>query len=214
VTATKTSTKSARGALTAAAEATAAAGAALNAAENDVTAAQKNADDLQQAFIDGQTTIATGDATFTRAQMDKTLEAIDKAKLDVDWANLQQKAAEAAYFRATEAEVVARRVVVAEEYVEAKRRDADPATRVNVLQSELPGLIAEFLELVTARDAHHARLVQEVQLFPEDERASVRIAAGNSHLAVDGQTGTWPVVVRTSAFVDILRTAGLEIGGR
>jgi hypothetical protein len=214
MTTTKTSMKSAREALTAATEATTAAGDALNAADAAVTAAQKNADDLQAAFIDGQTTGAAGDGEYTRAQMEKTLAAIDKAKLDVDWAHLQRRAAEAAYFRATDAEARAHRAVVAEEYIEAHRQHFDSDTRVNRLQADLPGLIAEFLELVDARDAQHDRLAQEFQHFPEAERAAVKIAAGQGHLAPRGQTGSWPVNVRTRELVDILKTAGLEIGGR
>jgi hypothetical protein len=84
---------------------------------------------------------------------------------------------------------------------------------VNKLQAELPSLIGEFIELVEARDAQHARLAQEFQHFTEDERANINIPAGQPVVG-RGQTGAQPVYVRTQALIDILKAAGLEVGGR
>ena len=103
--------------------------------------------------------------------------------------------------------------MTAEAYIEAHRQHNDPDTRVNAFQAELPGLITEFLELVEARDALHARLLKSSSTSQKTSaRPSTSLRANPSRGVA--KTGTWPVFVRTRALVDILKAAGLEVGGR
>ena len=160
-----------------------------------------------QAIADAVT--GTGD----RATADAARERVEKLRGDFEWAQVELQAAESAMSRAYDNMARAHRGVIAQEYLAAHKTHNDAKARVNVLQAELPGLIAEFVELVEARDALHARLAQELQHLTEDERATVNIPAGQPVVGV-GQTGTRPVFVRTPALVDILKAAGLEVGGR
>ena len=148
--------------------------------------------------------IATADAARAR---------VEQLRRDHEWAQVELQAAERATGLAYDDVVRARRGVTAEEYLAAHAAHNDKSTRVNKLQAELPSLIAEFIELVEARDAQHARLAQEFQHFTEDERANINIPAGQPVVG-RGQTGTQPVYVRTPALIDILKAAGLEVGGR
>jgi len=151
--------------------------------------------------------------TGDRATADAARERVEQFRRDHDWAQVELQAAERATGLAYDDVVTARRGVIAEEYLAAHAEHNNPKTRVNKLQAELPSLIAEFIELVEARDAQHARLAQEFQHFTEDERANINIPAGQPVVG-RGQTGTQPVFVRTQALLDVLKQAGLEVGGR
>jgi len=151
--------------------------------------------------------------TGDRATADAARERVEKLRRDHEWAQIELQAAEQATGRAYDEVVTARRGVTAEEYLAAHKAHNDKSTRVNKLQAELPSLIGEFIELVEARDAQHARLAQQLQHLTADERATVNIPAGQPVVGV-GQTGPRPVFVRTPALVDILKAAGLEVGGR
>ena len=151
--------------------------------------------------------------TGDRATADAARERVEKLRRDHEWAQIELQAAEQATGRAYDEVVTARRGVIAEEYLAAHAEHNNPKTRVNKLQAELPSLIGEFIELVEARDAQHARLAQEFQHFTEDERANINIPAGQPVVG-RGQTGTQPVYVRTPALIGILKAAGLEVGGR
>ena len=93
------------------------------------------------------------------------------------------------------------------------RRHQQPGLKGEQVAGRVAGSHRRVLALIEARDEQHSRLAQEFQAFPPDQRANIEIPAGQ-HLAGRGQTGTWPVYVRTRALVDILKTAGLEVGGR
>ena len=151
--------------------------------------------------------------TGDRATADAARARVEQLRRDHEWAQVELQAAERATGLAYDDVVRARRGVTAEEYLAAHAAHNDKSTRVNKLQAELPSLIAEFIELVEARDAQHARLAQEFQHFTEDERANINIPAGQPVVG-RGQTGTQPVYVRTPALIDILKAAGLEVGGR
>ena len=69
--------------------------------------------------------------------------------------------------------VVARRGVIAEQYLAAHKTHNDPKTRVNVLLAQLPDLLAELIPLVEARNALHRRLGQEFWHMPHDERPTL-----------------------------------------
>ena len=203
-----------REAVAVAQSATDAAIAATAAADEGVAAAEQALAAAEAAVIDTLAEVAiTSDSGGARSRISKARADVEKARDDVEVAHLMRQAADVAYSRAADDAARAQRAITAEAYLEALRRHNDPNSRVNKLQAELPGLIAEFLELIEARDEQHSRLAQEFQAFPADERANIEIPAGQ-HLAGRGQTGTWPVYVRTRALVDILRTAGLEVGGR
>jgi len=196
---------------------------ALAAAEARYRSAQAAADAAhavasRQALDDAETAAvqAIADAvsgTGDRATADAARERVEKLRRDHEWAQIELQAAERATGLAYDDVVRARRGVIAEEYLAAHAEHNNPKTRVNKLQAELPSLIAEFIELVEARDAQHARLAQEFQHFTEDERANINIPAGQPVVG-RGQTGTQPVYVRTPALIDILKAAGLEVGGR
>ena len=151
--------------------------------------------------------------TGDRATADAARARVEQLRRDHEWAQVELQAAERATGLAYDDVVRARRGVTAEEYLAAHAAHNDKSTRVNKLQAELPSLIAEFIELVEARDAQHARLAQEFQHFTEDERANINIPAGQPVVG-RGQTGAQPVYVRTQALIDILKAAGLEVGGR
>jgi len=151
--------------------------------------------------------------TGDRATADAARERVEKLRRDHEWAQIELQAAERATGLAYDDVVRARRGVTAQEYLAAHAAHNDKSTRVNKLQAELPSLIGEFIELVEARDAQHARLAQEFQHFTEDERANINIPAGQPVVG-RGQTGTQPVYVRTPALIGILKAAGLEVGGR
>jgi len=151
--------------------------------------------------------------TGDRATADAARARVEQLRRDHEWAQVELQAAERATGLAYDDVVRARRGVTAEEYLAAHAAHNDKSTRVNKLQAELPSLIGEFIELVEARDAQHARLAQEFQHFTEDERANINIPAGQPVVG-RGQTGTQPVYVRTPALIDILKAAGLEVGGR
>ena len=188
--------------------------AATAAADEGVAQAEQGLAAAEAAVIDTLAEAAiTSDSGGARSRISQARADVEKARDDVEVAHLMRQAADVAYARAVDDAGRAQRAVTAEAYLEALRRHHDPTSRVNELQTELPGLITEFLELVEARDEQHARLAQEFQHFPEDERANVKIPAGQ-HLTGRGQAGTWPVFVRTPALVDILKAAGLEVGGR
>ena len=188
--------------------------AATAAADEGVTQAEQALAAAEAAVIDTLAEAAvTSDSGGARSRITKARADVEKERDNVEVAHLMRQAADVAYARAVDDAGRAQRAVTAEAYLEALRRHNDPSSKVNKLQAELPHLISEFLELIEARDEQHARLAQEFQHFPEDERANVKIPAGQ-HLAGRGQTGTWPVYVRTRALVDILKAAGLEVGGR
>ena len=168
-------------------------------------------DDAEAAAAQAIADAVTG--TGDRATADAARERVEKLRRDHEWAGVELQAAEQAMSRAYDNMARSHRGVIAQEYLAAHKTHNDAKARVNVLQAELPGLIAEFLELVEARDAQHARLAQELQHLTEDERATVNIPAGQPVVGV-GQTGPRPVFVRTPALVDILKAAGLEVGGR
>jgi len=151
--------------------------------------------------------------TGDRATADAARARVEQLRRDHEWAQVELQAAERATGLAYDDVVRARRGVTAEEYLAAHAAHNDKSTRVNKLQAELPSLIGEFIELVEARDAQHARLAQEFQHFTEDERANINIPAGQPVVG-RGQTGAQPVYVRTQALIDILKAAGLEVGGR
>ena len=151
--------------------------------------------------------------TGDRATADAARARVEQLRRDHEWAQVELQAAERATGLAYDDVVRARRGVTAEEYLAAHAAHNNKSTRVNKLQAELPSLIAEFIELVEARDAQHARLAQEFQHFTEDERANINIPAGQPVVG-RGQTGAQPVYVRTQALIDILKAAGLEVGGR
>ena len=188
--------------------------AATAAADEGVTQAEQALAAAEAAVIDTLAEAAvTSDSGGARSRITKARADVEKARDNVEVAHLMRQAADVAYARAVDDAGRAQRAVSIVEYLEAHRQHNDPDTRVNRLQAELPGLIAEFLELVEARDALHARLAQELQHLTEDERATVNIPAGQPVVGV-GQTGPRPVFVRTPALVDILKAAGLEVGGR
>ena len=196
---------------------------ALSAAEARYRSTQAAADAAhaaasRQALDDAETAAvqAVADAvsgTGDRATADAARARVEQLRRDHEWAQVELQAAERATGLAYDDVVRARRGVTAEEYLAAHAAHNDKSTRVNKLQAELPSLIAEFIELVEARDAQHARLAQEFQHFTEDERANINIPAGQPVVG-RGQTGTQPVYVRTPALIDILKAAGLEVGGR
>jgi murein L,D-transpeptidase YcbB/YkuD len=175
------------------------------------TSSRQALDDAEAAAAQAIADAVTG--TGDRATADAARERVEKLRRDHEWAAVELQAAERAMGRAHDAIVRARRGVIAEEYLAAHKTHNDPKARVNVLQAELPGLVAEFVELAEARDALHARLAQEFQHLTADERAAVNIPTGQPVVGV-GQTGPRPVFVRTPALVDILKAAGLEVGGR
>jgi hypothetical protein len=70
----------------------------------------------------------------------------------------------------------AHRAVIAQEYLAAHKEHNDPATRVNVLLSQLTDIVAELVPLVDARDQLHRRLAQEYWLLPADEKSRFRRA--------------------------------------
>ena len=174
-------------------------------------ASRRELDDAEAAAVQAIADAVSG--TGDRATADAARERVEKLRRDHEWAQVELQAAERATGLAYDEVVTARRGVIAEEYLAAHAEHNNPKTRVNKLQAELPSLIAEFIELVEARDAQHARLAQEFQHFTEDERANINIPAGQPVVG-RGQTGTQPVYVRTPALIDILKAAGLEVGGR
>lgn len=66
--------------------------------------------------------------------------------------------------------------MIAQEYLAAHKEHNDPATRVNVLLSQLTDIVAELVPLVDARDQLHRRLAQEYWLLPADEKSRFRRA--------------------------------------
>jgi murein L,D-transpeptidase YcbB/YkuD len=174
-------------------------------------ASRRELDDAEAAAAQAISAAITGEGD--RASVDAARERVEKLRRDHEWAAVELAAAERATGSAYDDVVRARRGVVAEEYLAAHKVHNDPKARVNVLQAELPGLIVEFVELAEARDALHARLAQELQHLTADERAAVNIPAGQPVVAV-GQTGPRLVFVHSPALVEVLREAGLEVGGR
>jgi len=197
-------------------DALAAAQATYRSTQDAVDAARAAAS--RQAVDDAEATAAQAIAAAItgegdRATVDAARERVEKLRRDHEWAAVELAAAERATGHAYDDVVRARRGVIAQEYLAAHKVHNDPKARVNVLQAELPGLVAEFVELAEARDALHARLAQELQHLTADERAAVNIPAGQPVVGV-GQTGPRPVFVHSPALVEVLREAGLEVGGR
>jgi hypothetical protein len=176
-----------------------------------IAASRQELDAAETAATRAIAAAVTGEGD--RATADAARERVEKLRRDHEWAGVELAAAEQAMSRAADNAARAQRGVVAQEYLAAHAAHNDKSTRVNKLQAELPSLIAEFIELVEARDAQHARLAQEFQHFTEDERANINIPAGQPVVG-RGQTGALPVYVRTPALIDILKAAGLEVGGR
>jgi hypothetical protein len=200
-----------REALAAARTAIDAAVAATAAADEGVAQAEQGLAAAEAAVIDTLAEAAlTSDSGSGRVRITKARADVEKARDNVEVAHLMRQAADVAYARAVDDAGRAQRAVSIEAYLEARREHIDPSSRVNILQAELPGLIVEFLGLVEARDALHARLAQELQHLTEDERATV----GQHVVGGVGQTGPRPVFVRTPALLDVLKQAGLEVGGR
>ena len=200
-----------REALAAARTAIDAAVAATAAADEGVAQAEQGLAAAEAAVIDTLAEAAlTSESGSARSRITKARADVQTARDNVEVAHLMRQAADVAYARAVDDAGRAQRAVSIDEYLEARREHIDPSSRVNILQAELPGLIVEFLGLVEARDALHTRLAQELQHLTEDERATV----GQHVVGRVGQTGPRPVFVRTPALLDVLKQAGLEVGGR
>jgi hypothetical protein len=184
---TSTTTTTAQDALAAAAKATAAADAAMTTARENVTAAQRKLADLEAALVAGGATSQT--------ELAKARSAIEQARADVEWSELQLQAAEAAHSRAADADAHAHRRVVAEEYLAAHKAFNDPADRENVLFAQLTDTVAELIRLVDQRQERHHRLAQEYASFPAEERTLI-IPAGKP-ITTYGQRGqgVWMVQV-------------------
>ena len=208
---TKEPTVNTREAVAVAQRAVDAAVAATAAADEGVAQAEQGLAAAEAAVIDTLAEAVTSDDSGSaRSRITQARADVQTARDNVEVAHLMRQAADVAYARAVDDAGRAQRAVSIDEYLEARREHIDPSSRVNILQAELPGLIVEFLGLVEARDALHTRLAQELQHLTEDERATV----GQHVVGGVGQTGPRPVFVRTPALLDVLKQAGLEVGGR
>jgi len=174
-------------------------------------ASRQALDDAETAAAQAISAAITGEGD--RTSVDAARERVEKLRRDHEWAAVELQAAERATGRAYDDVVRARRGVIAEEYIEAHRQHSDPSERVNVLEAELPGLIAEFLQLAGARQALHRRLAQELGSFPADERNLIKIPPGRPISGID-QSGMWMVHVHSGDLVEVLKAAGLTVGGR
>jgi hypothetical protein len=152
-------------ALDAAAKATAAADAALTAAREAVPAAEQKLTDLEAAFC-------ASDAT-SKAELTKARNAIEQARGDVEWSQLQLQAAEAAHSRAADAEAAAHRRVTADEYLTEHRAYNDPTSTESVLVAQLESTVTELIQVVDARQQLHHRLARELNSMPADEQAEL-----------------------------------------
>ena len=175
------------------------------------TSSRQALDDAESYAAKAIAAAMTGDGD--RATVDAARERVEKLRRDHEWAAVELQAAERATGSAYDDVVRARRGVIAEEYIEAHRQHSDPSERVNVLEAELPGLIAEFLQLAGARQALHRRLAQELGSFPAEERNLIKIPPGRPISGLD-QSGMWMVHVHSGDLVEVLKAAGLTVGGR
>lgn len=127
--------------------------------------------------------------------LDQARARVEKTRRDREWAVLQHAAAEANYFKASDAEVEARRGVTAEEYVKAHAAFNAPDNRENVLLQRIREDVAEVIGIIDARMEHHDRLARDVASWPADERQKVQ-QAGRQIVAHPGRgLGTWTVQV-------------------
>jgi hypothetical protein len=158
----------------AATEATTAAGDALNAATDAIPRTHQDLEDAEAHLVNVLANANAG--TPSRAEIGKARTAVEKCRADIEWAGIEHKAAEQAYFRAVENEVVARRAVIAEEFAAASAAWNDPENREHVLRAQIESALAELVVLSADRRELHGRLEQEIAHFPEDERLKLRAA--------------------------------------
>jgi hypothetical protein len=167
-------TTGAKAALAAAAQKTADAGAALTAAEDAIPAAKQALVAAEQALVDVLSN-ASGESP-NRAEMGKARTAVEKCRSDLEWADVQHRAAEQRYFAAVENEAVAHRAAIAEEYIAEHERWTGPDNREPILRAQIESGIAELITVLADRNALHGRLMQEVENFPQEERLQLPAA--------------------------------------
>jgi hypothetical protein len=187
-------------------EALAAAEATYKATQDAVDAARAAAS--RQALTDAETEAAEAIAAAVTGEGDRATanaarERVEKLRRDFEWAAVELQAAEQAMSSTADVAARAHRGVLAEEYLAAHKTHNDPKTRLNQLLAQLPGLLAELVPLLAARDQLHRRLGQELWHFPHGERPT--IPAGQPLTAPDaGATPTVMVQVPRGAIADAI----------
>ncbi len=199
----------------AATAATAAAGAALGPANEKLAAAKKALEDAQDEALKAITE-KSADPVAAKERFQKARKAVGDREDDVDWALFELQAFEVADEQAHAAEQVARRAFIIEQIQTASREYNDPASRENVLISQLTATIAELLPLIADREELHRRLSGEA-LYDLSAEEKAKIGAATLHtgrpvehlratLAIPGQPA---VTLQSDDFVAAL-TAGID----
>ena len=185
-----TTAKTKPAALLAAAEkVTTEAGAAVTAAAEQIEAAARAVADAEAAVVEVLANPREQDA------LDQARAAVEKARRDREWSVLQHAAAEVAYYRASDAEVEARRGVTAEEYIKAHKEFNNPESRESILLQRVRADVAELIPLIAARQEHHDQLARDVASWPVEERQRIQ-APGRQIVTHPGRgLGTWTVQV-------------------
>ena len=208
-------------ALAAAEAACEAADAAVVAANDGTTAAQKTLADIEAEAIEAMAAAATtGDSAPARQRIDKVRARLDKGRADVDWAHLQQHAAEVARNRAVDEAAHARRRVTEDEYLNELKRLNAPAERESVLRSQLTENVAELAQLIEGRYLLHDRLAHNVESWPDAEKVALQqriMQEMQSHkvegkaiqpITTHGTRGSWMVNLPKLELTDAIK-AGL-----
>ena len=170
-----------------------------------VGAAADEADRARRDLEERETAVVDGTGISTRVALDKARAGIEQARADLQWAELQHRAAQAAEQRSYEDLRLVQQELTRAEYLQAHAQWNDPQNREAVLMEQLAACITELTHLAHDRRALHSRLSQAYSAIPAEERFA--IPEGRRIGGEPVRYAPWNVEVSSQAQVEVIDKA-------